>query len=156
MMITRPDKGIGIVILDKTIYKEKILKLIIVANKFKKLNEDPRLTREGHLQRFLRKTKEKDLFEDSIYKKNYPSGSKQATIYGLPKTHKLLSNNFQDLSFGAIVSSIAAYNDNLAKFFSELLNPVIPTEHFAKDLFTFCEEIQKISSNDYFLVSYDA
>ena len=56
-MITRPDKGIGIVILDKTIYKEKILKLIIVANKFKKLNEDPRLTRERHLQRFLRKAK---------------------------------------------------------------------------------------------------
>ena len=53
-MITRPDKGSGIVILDKTFYEGEILKLISEVNKFKKLNEDPTITREGQLQRFLR------------------------------------------------------------------------------------------------------
>ena len=95
IVITRPDKGSGIVILDKTFYEEKILRL----TKFRKLNEDPTLTREGQLQRFLRKIKDKGLFDDNTYKKIYPSGSKPATIYGLPKTYKLLSNDFQDLSF---------------------------------------------------------
>ena len=41
IVITRPEKGSGIVILDKTFYEEKILKLISDGNKFKKLNEDP-------------------------------------------------------------------------------------------------------------------
>ena len=99
IVITRPDKGSGIVILDKTFYEEKILRLTSDVNKFRKLNEDPTLTREGQLQLFLRKIKDKGLFDDNTYKKIYPSGSKPATIYGLPKTYKLLSNDFQDLSF---------------------------------------------------------
>ena len=66
-----------------------------------------------------------------------------------------MSNNFQDLSFRPIVSFIATYISSLAKFFSELLNPVIPNEHCAKDSFILCEEIQRASANDYFLVSYD-
>ena len=101
------------------------------------------------------KVKDKGSFDNNTYKKIYPSGSKPATIYGLPKTHKLLSNDFQDLSFRPIVSSIATYNYNLAKFLSELLDPVIPNEHCAKESFSFCEEIQGVSANDYFLVSYD-
>ena len=155
IVTTRPDRGSGVVILDKQFYKEKILRLISDVNKFRKLNEDPALTREGQLQRFLRKIKDKGLFDDNTYKKIYPSGSKPATIYGLPKTHKLLSNDFQDLSFRPIVSSIATYNFNLAKFLSELLDPVIPNEYCAKDSFTFCEEIQRVNANDYFLLSYD-
>ena len=45
-MISRHDKRIGVVILDKTFYGEKILKLISEAHKFKKLNQDPTLTIE--------------------------------------------------------------------------------------------------------------
>ena len=58
-MITRPDKENDLVILDKTFYEENILKLISDANKFKKLNQDPKLTRRGQMQRFLRKIKDK-------------------------------------------------------------------------------------------------
>ena len=53
------------------------------------------------------------------------------------------------------LTTIATYNYNLAKFLSELLNPVIPFEQCTKDSFSFCEEIQGVSANDYFLVSYD-
>ena len=121
----------------------------------KKLNEDPTLTRDGHLQRFLRRVKNEGLFDNNTYKNIYPSGSKPATIYGLPKTHKLLSKDFQDLSFRPTASSIATYIYNLAKFLSELLDPVIPNKHCFKDPFSFCEKIQGVSANDYFLVSYD-
>ena len=84
-MITRPDKVNGVVILDKTFYKEEILKLISDVNKSKKLKKDPTLTREGKLQGFLRKIKDKSLLNDNTYKQIYPSDSKPATIYGLPK-----------------------------------------------------------------------
>ena len=53
-----------------------------------------------------------------------------------------------DFSLRPIISSIGTYNDNLAKFLTELLDPVIPT-------FGFCEGIRQVSNNDNFLVSYD-
>ena len=52
IVITRPDKGSGVVILDKTFYEEKILRLISDVNKFRKLNEDPTLPRQRQLRRF--------------------------------------------------------------------------------------------------------
>ena len=135
IVITRPGKGSGVVILDKIFYEEKISKLISDVDKFNKLNEDPTLIREGQLQLFLRKIKDKRLFDNNTYKRIYPNGSKPATIYGLSKIHKLLSNAFQGLSFHPIVSSIATYNYNLAKFLSEILDQVIPNEHCAKNSF---------------------
>ena len=46
-------------------------------------------------------------------------------------------------------------NIQLAKFLSELLDPVIPSEHCGNNSFIFCEEIQGLSADDYFLISYD-
>lgn len=54
-MITRPEKGSGVVILDKTFYEDKFLKLILDVNKFQKLNEDPTHTIEKQLQHFFKK-----------------------------------------------------------------------------------------------------
>ena len=154
IVIVRPDKGNGVVVLDRDIYKQKILEIINDTAKFKKLKDNPTLTREGQLQRFLRKIKDKNLFDENTYKKIYPCSSKLATIYGLPKTHKMLFDS-DDFSLRPIISSIGPYNYNLAKFLTELLDPIIPKEHCAKDLFSFCEEIQQVSNNDNFLVSYD-
>ena len=61
-----------------------------------------------------------------------------------------------DFSLRPIISSIGTYNYNLAKFLTELLDPVISKEHCADDSFRFCEEIQQVSSNYTFLFSYDA
>ena len=77
-----------------------------------------------------------------------------ATIYGLPKTYKMLFDS-DDFSLRPVISSIGTCIYNLAKFRTELLDPVIPKKHCAKDLFSFCEEIQQVSNNDNFLVSYD-
>ena len=80
-----------------------------------------------------------------MYKEIYPCGSKPATIYGLPKTRKMLFDS-EDSSLRPIISSIGTYNYDLAKFLTELLDPVIPNEHRAKDLLSLYEEIQQVSS----------
>ena len=36
-----------------------------------------------------------------------------------------------------------------------MLDPIIPTSHCTKDSFTFCEEIQKVSATNRFLISCD-
>ena len=102
----------------------------------------------------MRKIKDKNLFDENTYKKVYPCGCKPANIYGLSKTDKMLFDS-DDFSLQPIISPIDSYNYNLDKFLTELLNPVIPKEHCNKNYFSFCEEIQHVSSNDNFWVSYD-
>ena len=149
IVIVRTDRGSGVVILDRDIYKRKILEIINDTAKFKKMKDNPTLTREGQSQRFLWEIKDKNLFDKNTYKKMYPCCSKPATIYGLPKTHKMLFDS-DDFSLRPIISSIGTYNYNLAKFLTKLLDPVIPKEHCAKDSFSFCEEIQQVSGSDNF------
>ena len=62
IVITKPDKGNGVVILDRKLYNNAIEEIISDTSKFEKLNEDPTLKREASLQRFLRKLKQKKLF----------------------------------------------------------------------------------------------
>ena len=91
---------------------------------------------------------------DESYDKIYPNGSKPASIYSLPKIHKLNINK-DNLSPPSIVSSIGTYNYNLSKFLTNLLAPVFPTTNCTKDSFTFCEEIKKVRDTNKFLISYD-
>ena len=70
-------------------YIKKLSDIISDTSKFRKLSADPTLLTEGELQRFLRKLKNKQFFTKEVYDKIYPSGSKPASIYGLPKIHKL-------------------------------------------------------------------
>ena len=110
--------------------------------------------REEQLQRFLRERKNKQFFTKDVYDKIFPSGSKPASIYGLPKIHKL---NVQrnNLSLRPIVSSIGNHNYHLSKFLTDLLDPIIPKSQCTKDLFTFCEEIKKVRATNRFLISDD-
>ena len=59
VVITKPDKGNEVVILDRKLYNSTIKEIISDTSKFEKLSEDPTLKREASLQRFLRKLKQK-------------------------------------------------------------------------------------------------
>ena len=50
--IRKPDKGNGVVILDRKIYNNAIEEIISDTSNFKKLNEDPILKYEASLQHF--------------------------------------------------------------------------------------------------------
>ena len=149
IVITKPDKGNGVIILDQKPYNNAIEEIISDTSKFEKLNEDPTLQLEASLQRFLRKLKKK-LFNELEYDKMYPSGSTPARFYGTPKMHKFSSSD----SFPKrrpIVSSIGTFNYNLARFLCDLLSPLVPNDTFCKDTFSFvsqickCKSFQKIS-----------
>ena len=153
VVILRPDKDHGTVIIDRDVYIQKIFAIIKDRTKFKELSTDPTI-REGQLQRFFRSMKAKNIFTEENYEKIYPSGSKPAFIYGTPKIHKLKLNNINELSC-PIISSTGTHNYNFAKFLSSLYEPVISTTHCTKDSFSFYEEIKKVRTSNTFLVSYD-
>ena len=98
VVILRPDKDYGTVIIDRDVYIQKIFEIIKDRTKFKELSTDQTIIREGQLQRFLRSMKDKNIFSKENYEKIYPSGSKPAFIYGTPKIHKLKHNNINELS----------------------------------------------------------
>ena len=108
IFITKPDKGNGVVILDRKLYNNSIEEIISDTSKFEKRNEDPTLKREASLQRFLRKLKQQNFFNEIEYDKLYPSGSAPARIYGTPKIPKFSSSDsFPKLR--PIVSSIGTF-----------------------------------------------
>ena len=57
IVLSKPDKGNGVVILDRKLYNNAIEEIISDTSEFEKLNEDPTLKSEASLQRFLRKLK---------------------------------------------------------------------------------------------------
>ena len=64
VVITKPDKGNEVVILDQKLYNNAIEKIIPDTSKFEKPNEDQTLKSEASLQRFLRKLKQKNFFNE--------------------------------------------------------------------------------------------
>ena len=93
IIITKPNKGNGVVILDRKISHNAIQKIISDTSKFETLNEDQTLTRETSLQRFLCKLKQKNFFNEIEFDKLYPSNSAPARIYRTPKMHKFSASN---------------------------------------------------------------
>ena len=125
IVIKKPDKGNGVVILDLKFYNNAIEEIISYTSKFEKLNEDPTLKREASLQRFSRS--KKNFFNEIEFDKLYPSGSAPARIYGTPKMRKFSSSDsFPKLR--PIVSSVGTFNYNLARFLYDLLSPLVPND----------------------------
>ena len=151
---TKPDKGNGVVILDRKLHNIAIEEIISDSSKFKKLEEDPTLKRETSLQRFFRKLKEKNFFNEIEYDKLCPSGSAPARIYATPKMHKFFSSDsFPQLR--PIVSSIDTFNHNLTRFPCNLLSPLVPSDYSCIDTISFVSQIKHANLSKKFLVSYE-
>ena len=136
--------------------------LISDKTKFKCLKKDPTITRQEKLQKRLRGLRDQGFLTDQEKEEIYLVGSRPARLYGLPKLHKLPNTNLYDkdelckvLAFRPINSSIKAYNYSLAKYLSNMVTPIIPEQHSAKDSFSFIKEIQQLNYEQYFLCSYD-
>ena len=94
------------------------------------------MNREASLQRFLRKLKQKNFFNENEYDKLHSSGSAPARIYAPPKVHKVSSiDTFPKLH--PIVSSIETFNYNLVRFLCDILSPLVPNDYSCKDAFSF-------------------
>ena len=99
------------------------------------------MKREASLQRFLRKLKEKNFFNENDYDKLHPSGSAPVRIYGTSKMHKSSpSDLFPKLR--PIVSSIGTFNYNLARFLCDLLSHLVPNDYSCKNTFSFVSQIK--------------
>ena len=154
IIILKPDKGNGVVIMDKQSYLNACYEIINDTSKFKPLSNDVTLLREARFQRFLRKLKRQGSINNDLYSKLYPTGSQPGRFYGLPRMHKL-SDTILTPPLRPIVSSINTYNYNLAKHLCTLLTPLISNDYTTKDSFSFVDEFNNLDNNNKFLISFD-
>ena len=66
IVILRPDKYSGVVIIDKITFKSKMYELLNDESKFKQVTSEPTKLCEGQLQRYLRKLNYRGYFDESI------------------------------------------------------------------------------------------
>ena len=143
IVITRPDKGNGVVILNKIDYINKTELILNDKTKFKLLKGDwfkHIITLEDKLNRLLRKIRSK--LTDDVYNFLFASGSTPGILYGLPKVHKA------DCPIRPILSAINTFNYNLAKFFVPILSPLTTNEFTIKNSYSFVKEITNLHLSD--------
>ena len=91
-MITKPDKGNGVVLLDKSDYFSKLEMIVKGRSKFMYLGYFNKYDKTAQvkvkLNRVLKELRDKSEIEEEVYNQIRPTGASRPRLYGLPKTHK--------------------------------------------------------------------
>ena len=152
IVITKPDKGTGVVLLNKDDYLSKMNDILQDSSKFTLYDHD--------LYKTIIKYEDKhnriidQLFKDKVIDADTKnrlrsSGSRPGVMYGLPKIHKTGS------PMRPILSTSGSYNYESSKFLVELLSPIIDTTFTVKDSFDFASEISSFKNQNYTMASFD-
>ena len=152
IVIMKPDKGNGVVLLNKDNYISKVLDILNDHTKFERILDDPLLTtlnKEEKVNRLLRKLKAEGVIDDALYTRLFATGSRPGILYGLPKVHK------EGCPIRPILSAIGTYNYNLSKFLVPLLAPITTNEYTVKDTFGFVKEVCDFDFSNCVLASFD-
>ena len=155
IVLAKPDKGSGIVVLDKTEYLRKMMEILDDKTKFVKMgpasNFDNIVKIEKEIINTLKDLVCKKEISQETFNDIKPIGSIRPRLYGLPKMHK------KGVPMRPILSMTKSPQHNLARFLNVLLEPVL--NHFSrfvvKDSFEVIERIRNTDSENTFLSSFD-
>ena len=158
IVITRPDKGAGTVLLDRSDYIAKMMDILNDERKFECLgscaDSDNTVQNEHALQAFLLRKVREGKLDEGVYDRIRPSGSIRPRLYGLPKIHKP-----NPIPLRPILSMAGSAQHELARWLCELLKPVVDkySLHVVPDSFTFCDIIHGLGEpdGDAFMCSFD-
>ena len=155
--VMKPDKGNGVVVVDKDKYVSSMHKILADSSKFKEIT-DPiekfTLKIEDKINNFVRKLKRLKLITDDVYNKLTVHGSAPGILYGLPKIHKKdFGSKFQ---FRPIFAAYKTPSFNLAKFLVPILNPFTANEFTCINSRHFVQDVTKVkTTNSCFMASFD-
>ena len=157
IVITKPDKGSGFVLLDHTQYVSKMLEVLSDTCKFKSLGPvsdfDFTASIETAFQRRLSRLLKNKSIPLTVYNEIRPTGSQRPKLYGLPKTHK------PGCPLRPILSMIGSPQHKLAKYLISLLTGVSDkfSRYTVKDSFGFVDLLKsiKIGSDKLHMCSFD-
>jgi len=153
IVILKPDKGSGVVIMDKHDYVDKVNSILSDQTKFQvdQCQKDQSANIAKSISDTLLKLKRKQVISDYTYKELTTSSNGIPRLYGLPKTHK------SNVPVRPILSMTKTVYENVSKWLASLLKPVERcfSNFCVKDSFTFAESIRGIDSSATSMMSFD-
>ena len=154
--VTKPDKGSGVVIMNKSDYISKMDFILQDNYKFENLGPSSEFDNtakiEAHIQRRLLQLKKEGLLPSKIYSRIRPTGSQRPRMYDLPKIHK------QDVPLPPILLMTGSAQHQLAQWLTSVIDPVLSlySIHCISDSFTFTVKVKTFNFPPFvFLCSYD-
>ena len=81
-VILTADKGVALVVMDRTEYNNKAQKLLEDEGTYKEIKTDPTNKLKNKLINLLKKIKAEGGISDQLYKKMYPTGAVAPKFYG--------------------------------------------------------------------------
>ena len=154
LVISKPDKGAAVVLLNHADYVNKRLLILNDDTKFKMLGPvetcDHTTSIEAKFQKQLNKWIKSGLLSPDISDPIRPFRSIRPRLYCLPKTHK------DAVPLRLILSMVGSAQQKVASWLSSVLQPVL--EHFRffiKDFFSFSKIIRNFDPTDMFMCSFD-
>ena len=152
IVVTKPDKGRRVVLLNRTDYVEKMYEILNNKDNFVPVQEDlyPTLLkhqdRNNRLADFLKKEK---IVEEATCKELKCSGAQPGIMYGLPKIHK------DGTPLRPILSSVGTFNYAMSKWLVSKLSVLTCNDYTIGDSFSFAREIKDFKNNGYVMASFD-
>ena len=137
----KPDKGNGIVLINKTEYNVAMRKLFSDCSKFKVIQKDPTLTRLKTTQNYVNTMFKRNEISEEEKKQLRPMAAQLGRPHGLPKTHKAYANL---PSFRPIIDTTSTPYYNIGKFLSSLLQPLTHNDYNLKDSFDAVRRIRSV------------
>ena len=153
-IIVTADKGVALVVMDKTEYITKCEALLQDSSVYQHLSKDTSPAIHKELIKILQDYKNNNFISETEYTQLRPHGSSSpaARFYVLPKIHK------DNMPMHPIVSACGTATYNTAKFITKILqNDCGKTLSFVKDSTDFIQKIKHLSINpeEETLVSFD-
>ena len=161
LAVCKMDKGVGVVLMDKKDYFEKLDHIIDDTSRFELIDYDinsrtikdckraPWITKENaviyYCQKFI-----KSIVDDQTYWRIYPKGSQPGKLYGTAKNHK------DNCPLRPVLSAVNTPEYALAKWLEGKLKPFLSDKHSVTSSSSFVEELCSIkpSPSDVY-VSFD-
>ncbi|XP_046863199.1 uncharacterized protein LOC124456940 [Xenia sp. Carnegie-2017] len=154
--ILKPDKGNGVVLLNRSDYVNSLNSLFENPCKFKRISSDLTSSRLSTLQSYLCTLLKRGEINETEHTFLRPTHAHFARAHGLPKTHK----QFDTLpKLRPIIDTTNTPHYNVGKFIANLLNPLTLNKFSLQDSFDATDAIKSIPkdlfSQGYKFVSFD-
>lgn len=120
VILSKPDKGSGWVLMNKSDYTAKLLAILQDSSKFVRdtVQKDRTAQDEVKITKVLKELRQQNLINDSLLDQLTPVGSHPSRLYGLPKIHK------PHVPLRPIIDMSSSAFHSVAKWLVEVLEPV--------------------------------
>jgi hypothetical protein len=152
IVISRPDKGRGVVIMNRSYYLQKMNVILSDRSSFAILDKDPTLENETKLINMLLLFKKQGFITEAEFNLARPTGSRPARLYGLPKIHK---SDKPDYPLRPVMSATKTVAYGLGKMLKNLIQHLRNSPYMVKNTSDFVKKINQSKHADKKMVSFD-